>query len=181
MHRSLFLCLAFFLASLPASAQTASTDSQTLQALLAEVRQLRQDLQTTSLASLRAQILLHRLQAQEAVVARATERVDDAHKKLSDQQNANKNVAAGIKRSEDFVNNSDNPEADRKQMEDSLPARKARLESGEALEQDLQTRAIEAEEQLRMERAKLDALEDQLDRLEKALDNFGRSPERTQH
>jgi FAD binding domain in molybdopterin dehydrogenase len=48
MHRSLFLCFGFFLVSLPAFAQSTSTDSQTLEALLAEVRQLRQDLKTTT-------------------------------------------------------------------------------------------------------------------------------------
>src|SRR5437660_9709664 len=42
-----------------------TTDSPTLQALLAEVRQLRKDLQTTA-AGQTAQILLYRLQTQEA-------------------------------------------------------------------------------------------------------------------
>jgi len=175
------ICLSFFLTSLPLSAQTSSADSQTLQSLLAEVRQLRQDLQSTSIVSLRAQILLHRLQAQESAVARATERVDDAHRRLTDQQNANKRDAAGIKRSEDFINNTDNPAAQRKEIEDALPARRARLDSGGALEQDLQTRAIEAEEQQRLERAKLDTLEDQLDRLERSLDDANRQLGKSPH
>jgi len=60
--------------------QTTPGDSQTLQALLSEVRQLRQDLQTTTIAAQRAQILLYRLQGQEAAVARASQRIDEAGK-----------------------------------------------------------------------------------------------------
>jgi hypothetical protein len=42
----------------PCFGQTTPSESQTLQALLWEVRQLRQDLQTTTIAVQRAQILL---------------------------------------------------------------------------------------------------------------------------
>ena len=169
MPRSL-LCLGFLLVSLPVCAQTSSTDSETLRALLAEVRQLRVDMQTTTLAALRAQILLHRLLAQEAVVARATQRLDEARKGLTELQTTNKWEVAEIKRVENFVNNPDIPSAERKRLEDSLPERKSRLESAQAQEQELQARTIEAEEQQRTEQAKLDGLQYQLDRLEKALD-----------
>jgi len=65
MHRSCLLILGLLLIATPVLGQSASTDSQTLQALLSEVRQLRHDLQTTTLAAQRAQILLYRLQGQE--------------------------------------------------------------------------------------------------------------------
>lgn len=48
---------------------------------------------------------------------------------------------------------------------------KAELESVTAEEQRKQTAKTEAEEQLRTEQAKLSALEDRLDRLEKELDS----------
>jgi len=70
MHRSCLLIPVLLLISAPVFGQSTSTDSQTLQALLAEVRQLRHDLQTTTIAAQRAQILLYRLQGQEAAVAR---------------------------------------------------------------------------------------------------------------
>jgi hypothetical protein len=69
MNRSSILALGFLLSS--TFGQTTPSESQTLQALLLEVRQLRQDLQTTTVAAQRAQILLYRLQGQEAAVARA--------------------------------------------------------------------------------------------------------------
>src|SRR5437868_4201738 len=77
MQRSCLLLLALLLTANRSFGQSGSTDSQTLQALLAEVRQLHHDLQTTTLAAQRAQILLYRLQAQQSVVRRMQERVDD--------------------------------------------------------------------------------------------------------
>jgi hypothetical protein len=71
MHRSWLLTVGFLFSSQASFGQTASTDSQTLRELLAEVRQLRMDLETTSVASQRVQIILYRLQLQEAAVARA--------------------------------------------------------------------------------------------------------------
>src|SRR6516162_5521055 len=56
--------------------QATSTESQTLEALLAEVHQLRQDLHAVATAGRRAQILIYRLYVQEAVVARAAKRFD---------------------------------------------------------------------------------------------------------
>jgi hypothetical protein len=70
--------LGLLLIAAPVLGQSASTDSQTLQTLLTEVRQLRHDLQTTTLAAQRAQILLYRLQGQEVVVARASQRLTPA-------------------------------------------------------------------------------------------------------
>src|SRR5881396_1039827 len=76
----------FLLISAPVFGQSTATDSQTLQALLAEVRQLHHDLQTTTVAAQRAQILLYRLQGQEVIVARASQRLDDARAKLAEIQ-----------------------------------------------------------------------------------------------
>lgn len=89
MHRSLTLILALLLIAAAARSQTAS-DSQTLQALLAEVRQLRHDLRTTTVAAQRAQILIYRVQAQESIVRRLQERVDDTRSKLAQVQSEQK-------------------------------------------------------------------------------------------
>jgi len=171
VHRS-FLFLGFLIVSLPASAQTTTSDSAALQALLEEVRQLRQDLQTMSAAVLRAQILLHRLQAQETVTARSAQILDEARRRLSDMQAANKREASNIKNAEQFVNDTASPAGDRKQLEDWLPGAKVRLESAQVQEQELQARVIEAEELQRVEQAKLDGLQGQLDRLDKELEKL---------
>ena len=65
-------------------------------------------------------------------------------------------------------------QAERKQVEESLTQLKGKFASLENEEQQRQTREIEAEDQLRTERAKLGELQDQLDRLEKVLESTNR-------
>jgi len=145
-----------------------------LQALLVEVRQLRHDLQTTTIAAQRAQILLYRLQGQEAAVTRASQKVDDARARIAETQSNRTKLTSDIKRHEDFVSTTENSPAERKQVEESLIQLKGKLASLENEEQQRQTREIEAEDQLRTERAKLGELQDQLDRLEKVLESTNR-------
>lgn len=175
MNRLSLFILGLLLSSTACFGQTTPTDSQTLQALLLEVRHLRQDLQTTTIASQRAQILIHRLQGEEAAVSRASLRLDEAREKLARIQDERKHVAADVKRFEDSLSSSENPPTQRKEIEQGmLPQLKTRLESLENQEQQLQTREIEAEQQLRAEEVRLSDLRDQMDRLDKTLENAGR-------
>jgi chromosome segregation ATPase len=173
MHRSCLLIPVFLLIPAPIYGQSSSTDSQTLQALLAEVRQLHHDLQTTTIAAQRAQILLYRLQGQEAIVARASQRLDDARARLAEVQSNRAKLTADIKKYEELVSQTENSPTDRKQIEDLLPQLKARLAALDNEEQQRQTTEIEAEDELRTERAKLGELQVQLDRLEKILEGSG--------
>ena len=71
MARSLVLMVSSLLLSSVAVCQSpACPEAQTMQSLLTEVHQLRQDLQTVSLAARKAQILIYRLYVQEAIVRR---------------------------------------------------------------------------------------------------------------
>ena len=174
MNRSSLFVLGLLLSSTACFGQTTPTDSQTLQALLLEVRHLRQDLQTTTIASQRAQILIHRLQGEEAAVSRASQRLDEAREKLAKIQDERKHVATDVKQQEDFIRNTENPPAQRKEVEGMLPQVKTRLESLENEEQQRQAREIDAEQQLRAEEVRLSDLRDQLDRLDKTLENASR-------
>jgi len=175
MNRSSFLFLGLALLPPGCFGQTTPGDSQTLQALLSEVRQLRQDLQTTTIAGQRAQILIYRLQGEEAAVARASQRLDDVRDRLARVQDERKHVAADIKKFDDSVNSAENTDAQRKEIEEGLlPQLKARLESLESQEQQLQMREVESEQQLRTEEIRLSELREQLDRLDKALENASR-------
>jgi predicted nucleic acid-binding Zn-ribbon protein len=133
-------------------------------------------LHTTTIAAQRAQILLYRLQGQEAAVARASQRLDEAREKLAGIQAQRKYSATEVKRHEDFISNTENPATQRKELEDKLPHLKSELESTENLEQQQQTREIDAEQHLRAEEVRLSELLDQLDRLYKALENASRRP-----
>ena len=173
MHRFWFLLLGVLLTSPATFGQTSTTDAQTLQALLAEVRQLRQDLRAATATSQRVQIILHRLQGQEAAVARMERRVDDVRSSLTQVQFEMKRLAAEIKLREDTQSNTQNP-AERRDVEEVLSRNKVELESLKSTEQQLQTRQSEAEQDLRNEQAKLTALQGQLDILDKSLESPNR-------
>ena len=72
--------------SVSALGQARSSDAQTLEALLSEVRALRQELRVSLNRAQNTQILLARLQIQEGVITRAADRLNQARQKLSDTQ-----------------------------------------------------------------------------------------------
>src|SRR3989442_4113471 len=130
MHRSWFLVFSLLVMPGAAFAQSASSDSQALQALVSEVRQLRQLLQTSAVATQRAQILVYRVQAQETAVARAFERLDGARSKLAETQLHRKRMAAELKQMEEGLNDAQTPGQNpdgRKEFERSLAQSKAQL------------------------------------------------------
>ena len=170
MNRSWFLVVGLLLLAAPCPGQTGPSDSQVLQALLSEVRQLHRDLQATTITAQRTQILLYRLQGQEAAVARASQRLDEAREMHAGAQAECKQLAAEIKKHEELIGNMQTPAAQRKVLEDRLSQEGARLESFEAQERQEQTREIEAQQQLRTEENALAELRDRLDRLDKSLE-----------
>jgi|ERR671922_762396 chromosome segregation ATPase len=173
MHRALFVLCFLFLSESGLSQSTQSTPNEPegMQALVAEVRLLRKDLQATNGHALKAQVLLHRLQAQEATVARVSQNLNDLLSSIPAMQERQRNLMADIKRLEKVVDDSETPPAQRKGAEEQISRLKAEVERVTAIEQQRQTAKVEAEEQMRTEQAKLSALEDRLDRLEKELDN----------
>jgi chromosome segregation ATPase len=147
--------------------QATSSDSQTLKALLTEVRELRQVLQSSLTRIQSAQILLSRLQIQEVAVTRASQHLDDARSKLAEVQVAMRREAAEIKHFENEAPNGENAA----QVEEALKRAKSDLEASTNLEQQRQATESEAEEQLRTEQDKLNGLETQLDELVRNMDN----------
>ncbi len=171
--KRLWLLPLTLLFSMAAFGQTSSNDSDTLKSLLSEVRLLRHDLQTTTVAAQRAQILVYRAQAQESVVRRTQERVDDTRSRLAQIQTEQRNRASSIKQAEEKRSQNETTTAEQKELEGMLAQIKARFDADANKEQETQARLIESEEQLRLEQAKLGGLQDQLDRLEKLLESSG--------
>lgn len=178
MLRSLLILFGFLLASITTYGQrTLSTDSQTLEALLAEVRQLRQDLRTTAVTTVRAQILLHHLQAQEAAVARVAQKVESAQIRLAESQSAEQRTTEQIHAVENRKESS--PDArEQQQLEQALENLKRNLQQLDRDVQQRQAKASEAEEQLRVEQDKLSEIQNQLDRLDKELESYTERPSR---
>ena len=171
MRRALFFIL--LVSGIPGATfgQTASSDSQTLQALLTEVRELRQDLRISLARIQGAQVLQSRLQTQQGSVTRASERLNDARSKLADAQANQKHVAGRIKELEDTLSAEQNL-AQQKDLRDMINHSKSELEASTDVEQQRQATEIEAAQQLRTEQDKLNALEIQLDDLVRKLGNL---------
>ena len=170
MSRTILTALAFLLFSAPARGQTAPNDSQTLQALLAEVRQLRQDLHTTILVAQRAQILIYRVQAEETAVERVQQRLENTASKRAQLEEKRKGYEAQSKWYEKRKDETQNS-AEQKKYEDEVAQMKAQIDAFISEEQEIQAKEAEFREQLRTEQAKLGRLQDDLDRLDKALEN----------
>jgi chromosome segregation ATPase len=170
MLRPAFLALGFFLVPPSALGQTTPTESQTLQALLTEVRQLRHDLQTSAIAARKAQIVIYRLHVQEAAVARASELLDETKAGLQQWRTQRSYQAVQIKRYEEMKDRTEDA-AQRKQFDDEIADLRTQMEASVPEEQELQSKELELEQQLRIEQAKLDQLEGELDRLDQAVMN----------
>ena len=177
--RRRFVLLWVVVISTLAQSQNTPTDSQNLRALLEEVRQLRRDLQTTTVAAQRVQIALYRLQLQEAAVTRVTKIVEEAGSKLAQLAAERKRVAAGLVQAEDQRNRSQDPRERKVIEEEVLPQIKRHLEQLTNEEQQWQAKENEAEGELRTGQAKLDALHVVLDQLDQALEHVGRKGEGT--
>jgi len=169
MHRSWLLVLGLLLISAPAVSQSTSSDCGGVQALVAEVRQLRKDLQTTNGYALKAQVLLYRLQVQEATVVRVSQHLNDVRSKLAATQEHQRQLVSMMKYYEKIADDSGVSPAQQKEAQQQVSSTKTELQSVAAQEQQGQTAEMEAEGQLRAEQAKLGGLEDRVDGLEKEL------------
>lgn len=175
------ICLAVALLSCGTATAQSNPDSQNLDGIRAEIRQLRQDLRTLVGTAQRAQILVARVQVQDAAVRRAQERVDNAKPRLTDIRNDQTQLNFELKRNEQLLEQQDDSSAAnakrRKETEDTIARFKTVLEQRAATEQEMQSRLTEAEEQLRIEQAKLGGLQDDLDRLDKTLKESSQRPQ----
>jgi chromosome segregation ATPase len=164
------LVLSLLLFSSPALGQATPTESPTLLALLAEVRQLRQDLQTSAIAARKAQILIYRLHVQEEAAARASQRLEEAKSSIEQLRATRKYQEFQIKQYESMKDRSEN-DAQRKQFEDGITQLKAQMEAFASEEQEAQMKEMDLEQQSRTEQAKLGQLRDELDRLDQTVMN----------
>src|SRR5215472_16747876 len=167
MRSPLFVGAVAVIASTLVFAQSTQCDSQSLESLVKELRMLRQDLVTTTVAAQRVQIVLYRLQGQQTAVQRSTERRDLSRDRLINTASQIKQVTANIQQNEDHFAQSQSAPERKELQEQVLPQLKAELETLHHLQQQQQVSESESEEQLRSEQAKLSDLEIFLDKLDK--------------
>lgn len=150
-----------------------SQSPDVLQSLLAEVRQLRQDIEAMTIASQRVQIALYALQMQDAAVARAARRLDDARAKRASSEDRRSHLAAEVQRLEAGAAAGTVDPVHKNAVQLQLDMMKPELESVTAEWQSGQAAEAEATSQLRTEQVKLGEMQDRIDRLDKSLEKVG--------
>lgn len=159
------------------TSNSAANDSQTLQALLREVRELRQDLRTTTVASERAQILLTRLQAQQQAVTAAQKAVDGVRNQQNQAENRHTNIERQIQYYSDQDTEDATPDPARRQsLEQEIKRMKEALQEAETQRDSLQANEMRAKDELQVEQSKLAALQSELDEIDRALANLASTP-----
>jgi hypothetical protein len=155
-----------------AFAQNPAPESAMAQAMLAEIRQLRSDLQTTATTVQRIQIVMYRLQSEAVVLERATQRVEQARSICNRSQSQRKLLTAQIERAEARRRNAQNA-AEQKEMDEAINNLRSSAEMWNTEEQQCQIELADAEAQSRAEQAKMSDLQERLDKLDRSLAQSG--------
>jgi hypothetical protein len=164
--RILFLCAVFGLPSVFAQ----SSSDATMQALLAEVRQLRLALERSAVVAPKIQMTLQRLQIQQDSVSRASRELDATRSQIAKVTEEQSGIAGEIKRGEEMTTQEHDP-VRRKDIEGRVMAMKSVLDQQTTRTSELRGREVELSGRLRAEQAKLDELNDRLNVLEKQLES----------
>ena len=141
----------------PVFGQTTLSDSQTLQAILAELRSMHNEVrlgQTT-------QILLTELEVQQNAVTRATQRRDDVRNRLTSLQANVKNLNQQLAQLEDQIPKTIDP-VQLKRLTDTQNQAKSMLASQAEQEKQFGNDLIDDENALRKEQETLQGIQDQL-------------------
>ncbi len=176
MSRSVSLLL-LFAAIGPAAAQNVAQPS--LDALTAEVRQLRLAVERTNNAMTQSYIMLHRFDAQEGKVARISGELEGVKMQIEGLPEQVRQLKAQIDQFESMGEKSYGSGNPPNTMPNAIPipaleglkqSLKTQMEQSAAREQQLRAREAELSSQLRVEQGVLDALLAKLDALEKSLE-----------
>jgi chromosome segregation ATPase len=171
--RLTWMLLAVLLASpAPAFAQTASPDSEMAQTVIAEIRQLRQDLRNTAATIQRAQILIFRLQSQAAIVDKAAQRLEQARTECKQAQMQKEFTSQRMEQADARKRNPENATV-QTAAEESIAQLHSELELLAGQIQQCQVEQADAETQFRVEQAKMNQVSDQLDQLDQVLAGQG--------
>src|SRR5437870_4872663 len=84
--------------SFAAQAQTNPSESQTMQTLLSEVRQLRLALERSTLIGPRIQILVERLKLQQDHITRISRQLEDIHREMDQRRSDQQRMQQGMQR-----------------------------------------------------------------------------------
>jgi uncharacterized protein YdcH (DUF465 family) len=143
-------------------------DKATIQALLVEVRQLRLALERSTTVVPRFQLAVQRLQAQQERVDRLSKELRDLRSQIAQHSAEKDQTAATVRQLENELGQTQDP-ARRNELQRATKQIPLELERITARENQDRAQEGELMSQLQTETAKLNALADQLDALDKKL------------
>lgn len=150
--------------AVPCLAQATQSDSQTLQAILAEIRAIHQEVKVTQTT----QILLTELEIQQTVVNRATQRADEAQLRLSDIKTAEKDNAGEQTRTKEKLDQTTDPR-ESEAWADRIEELKRNAAALATAEQERTSTLQTAQQQLKDAQDSLDDIQNQLNAIVKQL------------
>ncbi|SRR5260370_11153920 len=150
------------------STSEASPERATLQALLTEVRQLRFALERSTLVVPRIQLAFQRFQLQQDRVDSLSKRLQDIHLRTLSAEDRKAKLILSAQQAEARISQEQDPRR-RKVLELEGKAATMELEQQTQHEQQDQAQEIQLSRQLQTEQAKLNELSDQLNELDKKL------------
>jgi hypothetical protein len=150
---------------------SAQSGEQTLQLLLQELRQFRQEIRGMSLVSQRIQILLYRVQLQEEATRRATQRHDQANAKVREAERVLAEQTGSLRTLEEKLAALQNPN-ERASLEHAMQQLKRSVEVWARDKDVYQVAELTAGSDLKVEQGKLSELQQRLDQLEQQLTNY---------
>ena len=140
------------------------SDTQTLQAILAELRGMHNDIRLSQTT----QILLAEMQLQQTVVNRAQQKRDDLRTGVEQLQNQQKGAVANLAQIEERVNATLDP-AEKKRMQEAGEQIKSQMANLKSIEQQRSNDLADAESRLVKEQDALNNIQDQLNVVVKKL------------
>ena len=156
------LVLVGVLGAMPCLGQ--SEDTETLRAILVEIRELHNDARLGQTS----QILLAEMLMQQTAVSRALQKRDDIRSSVEQAQTQQKNIAAQLAQWEDRINAAVDP-AQKKQYAQFQDQMKSQLPALKSQEQDRSNDLLDAESRLTREQDALSSIQDQLNAVMKKL------------
>jgi predicted nucleic acid-binding Zn-ribbon protein len=149
--------------------QNVAASDATVQALLAEVRQLRLALERSAIVAPRIQVMLQRMQMQQDAANRASKDLDDVRNQIANLANQERSMTTQLKEMEKGAETEQDP-VRRKSLENESRMFKGMLENQATSMTQLRAREAETEGRLQTEQAKLSELNERLNVLERQLD-----------
>lgn len=158
----------FMVATSPSFAQTAHSDSQTLDAILAELKEIHHELRSTQAM----QTLLAELGAKQSVVNQAVERVDRERSNLIQIQADQGRTSGELVRAQDKLDHSSDP-TEQKQLNEEVGRLKTNISTFKIQEQARHSAVDESQQRLRDSQDALQEVQEQLDAMTKKLTQVG--------